>query len=196
VVGKEIVYGFGNPYLVNSTATVAGIWPDCVCFLNRNNTVTHVVALGAIITSWLLSWFIVFNAVFGMGAEQLREHPIAASFAWLPTGAGALRMGVAVDHLTVFNVVLCTIGVRLDFFSIVLVTPTSAKKRDLRDEPGLPPHHGREPMYSRFFAYLCLFAAGMLTLTVADNLLLLFVWLGSDGAVFVLVDRLLVCSRL
>jgi NADH-quinone oxidoreductase subunit L len=145
-----------------------------VLFLNRNNTVTHVVALGAIITSWLLSWFIVFNAVFGMGAEQLREHPIAASFAWLPTGAGALRMGVAVDHLTVLMLFFVPLACVLIFLYSVGYSNFS-KKRDLRDEPGLPPHHGREPMYSRFFAYLCLFAAGMLTLTVADNLLLLFV---------------------
>jgi NADH-quinone oxidoreductase subunit L len=145
-----------------------------VLFLNRNNTVTHVVALGAIITSWLLSWFIVFNAVFGMGAEQLREHPIAASFAWLPTGAGALRMGVAVDHLTVLMLFFVPLACVLIFLYSVGYSNFS-KKRDLHDEPGLPPHHGREPMYSRFFAYLCLFAAGMLTLTVADNLLLLFV---------------------
>src|SRR4030065_171729 len=34
---------------------------------------------------------------------------------------------------------------------------------------------GGEPMYSRFFAFLSLFAAAMLTLVVADNLLLLFI---------------------
>ncbi|MEK9165210.1 MAG: proton-conducting transporter membrane subunit, partial [Chloroflexota bacterium] len=38
-----------------------------------------------------------------------------------------------------------------------------------------PPHNGVEPMYSRFFAFLSLFAFGMLTLVVADNLLLMFV---------------------
>ena len=37
------------------------------------------------------------------------------------------------------------------------------------------PRHGVEPLYSRFFAYLSLFAFGMLLLIVADNLLLLFV---------------------
>jgi NADH-quinone oxidoreductase subunit L len=57
------------------------------------------------------------------------------------------------------------------------------------DHPGLPPHgatiHGHgaqahtvpsiEPMYSRFFAFLALFAFGMYTLVVSDNLLTLFV---------------------
>jgi NADH-quinone oxidoreductase subunit L len=57
------------------------------------------------------------------------------------------------------------------------------------DRAGLPPHgatvtdeHGHkhvvpsiEPMYSRFFAFLGLFAFGMYTLVVSDNLLTLFV---------------------
>ena len=57
------------------------------------------------------------------------------------------------------------------------------------DRPGLPPHgatvtdaHGHnhtvpsiEPMYSRFFAFIGLFAFGMYTLVVSDNLLTLFV---------------------
>ncbi len=57
------------------------------------------------------------------------------------------------------------------------------------DLPGLPPHgatltdaHGHkhtvpsiEPMYSRFFAFISLFAFGMYTLVVSDNLLTLFV---------------------
>jgi NADH-quinone oxidoreductase subunit L len=57
------------------------------------------------------------------------------------------------------------------------------------DKPGLPPHgatvsdaHGHshqvmsiEPMYARFFAFIGLFAAGMLVLVISDNLLTLFV---------------------
>jgi NADH-quinone oxidoreductase subunit L len=57
------------------------------------------------------------------------------------------------------------------------------------DHPGLPPHGATvtdetghkhtvlsvEPMYSRFFAFIGLFACGMYTLVVSDNLLTLFV---------------------
>src|SRR5690606_15892381 len=52
------------------------------------------------------------------------------------------------------------------------------------DKPGLPPHgaevHGHhvpsvEPLYARFFAFIALFAFGMFTLVVSDNLLTLFV---------------------
>ncbi len=70
--------------------------------------------------------------------------------------------------------------------------------RDAHDQAGLPPHGGGlEPMYARFFAFISLFAFGMLTLVVSDNLLLLFVgweimglcsylligfWYGKDSA--------------
>ena len=57
------------------------------------------------------------------------------------------------------------------------------------DHPGLPPHgatvtdeHGHthtvpsiEPMYSRFFAFISLFAFAMFTLVVSDNLLTLYI---------------------
>ncbi len=55
------------------------------------------------------------------------------------------------------------------------------------DQAGLPPHGATmvanghkhtvpsvEPMYSRFFAFISLFAFGMFTLVVSDNLLTLF----------------------
>ncbi|NIO40175.1 MAG: NADH-quinone oxidoreductase subunit L, partial [Burkholderiales bacterium] len=67
-----------------------------------------------------------------------------------------------------------------------------------KDRKGLPPHSGGiEPMYARFFAFISLFAFGMLTLVVTDNLLVLFVgweimglcsylligfWYGKDSA--------------
>jgi NADH-quinone oxidoreductase subunit L len=50
------------------------------------------------------------------------------------------------------------------------------KAVDPKDQAGLPPHAGGvEPMYSRFFAFISLFAFGMLTLVLSDNLLLLFI---------------------
>jgi NADH-quinone oxidoreductase subunit L len=50
------------------------------------------------------------------------------------------------------------------------------KKRDPDDRPGLPPKAGGiEPMYARFFAFISLFAFGMLAFVVSDNLLLLFI---------------------
>jgi len=72
------------------------------------------------------------------------------------------------------------------------------KARDPKDRPGFPPHAGGiDPMYARFFAFISLFAFGMLALVVTDNLLVLFLgweimgmcsymligfWYGKDSA--------------
>ena len=141
-----------------------------ILFTSRHRSISHMVALFAMGLSLLFSWIIVFNA---LSTKHFGEHPIAADVGWLPTGDTVLRMGVAVDPLTV---VMLTF-VPLACFLIILYSvgySSFGKIRDQRDISGSPPHHGVEPMYSRFFAFLSLFAGAMLVLTVADNLLLLF----------------------
>jgi NADH-quinone oxidoreductase subunit L len=102
-------------------------------------------------------------------------HPIFASkFNWLPTGDTWFTMGVMADQLTVLMLVFVPLAIVL-IFLYSIGYHNFGKKFDAHDLPGNPPHGGVEPMYARFFAYLSLFAAGMLTLVVADNLLLLFV---------------------
>ena len=141
-----------------------------ILFTNQDRRLSHLVALGAIGLSLLFSWTVVFRA---LGTHHFAEHPIAVSVAWLPTGDSVFRMGVAVDPLTVVMLFF----VPLACFLIILYSvgySNYGKPLDQRDLPGSPPHHGVEPMYSRFFAFLSLFAGAMLLLTVADNLLLLF----------------------
>lgn len=50
---------------------------------------------------------------------------------------------------------------------------------------------GRDPRYSRFMAYISLFATGMLGLVVSNSLLTFFIF-GSDGLVQLFAHRLLV----
>ena len=141
-----------------------------ILFTSRHRSMSHLVALFAMGLSLLFSWVIVFNA---LSTDHFGEHPIASDVGWLPTGDTVLRMGVAVDPLTI---VMLTF-VPLACFLIILYSvgySNFGKGRDQRDISGSPPHHGVEPMYSRFFAFLSLFAGAMLVLTVADNLLLLF----------------------
>ncbi|MFQ5407018.1 MAG: NADH-quinone oxidoreductase subunit L [Anaerolineales bacterium] len=143
-----------------------------VLLVNRSKWLSHTVAIAAIGISLVLSWTIVFRAVFG--GLQLGEQPLASSVPWLPTGDTALNMGVAVDPLTVVMLFF----VPLACFLIILYSvgySNYGKARDDHDVPGSPPHNGVEPLYSRFFAFLSLFAGAMLVLTVADNLLLLFI---------------------
>ncbi len=84
------------------------------------------------------------------------EEVIASSIPWLDTGLTTLDMGVLVDPLTalmLFMVPITVLGIFI--YSIGYMA--------------------NDPRQSRFFALISLFAGAMLTLVVADNLLLLFV---------------------
>ena len=138
----------------------------------RNNRISHTLAIGAMALSWGLGMAVFWRAVT---TEHLAEHPIASSIPWLPTGSSALRIGVFVDPLaavTLFFVVWTCLAI----FVYSVGYHNFGAARDPQDLPGLPPRAGGvDPMYARFFAFISLFAFGMLTLVVSDNLLTLFV---------------------
>ncbi|MGH2593391.1 MAG: NADH-quinone oxidoreductase subunit 5 family protein [Anaerolineae bacterium] len=138
----------------------------------RSNAISHTLAIGAALISLVLAQIIFWN-VIGSG-EQLAEDPIHSTYPWLPTGAGVFNVGVLVDPLTAIMLFMVPITVFLIIFYSTGYSNFN-KPRDPHDHPGWPPHNGVEPLYSRFFAFLSLFGAAMLTLVVADNLLLLFV---------------------
>ncbi len=156
-----------------------------VLFTNKNKALSHTIGVGAAALSWLGS-MVVFSRA--LGVEHLGERPFTSSIPWLPTGETWLRIGVLIDPLgaavlffvawTIFMIFLYSVGYH-----------NFGQPEGDHDRPGLQPHgatvtdeHGHrhvvpsvEPMYSRFFAFLGLFAFGMYTLVVSDNLLTLFV---------------------
>lgn len=158
-----------------------------VLFTNRNKALSHTIAVGAALLSWAGSMVVFWNAL-KEGAHHLGEHPFASAINWLPTGDSWFQIGVMIDPLSA--VVLFFVGwtVLMIFLYSVGYHNFGQPKGD-HDQPGLPPHgatvedeHGHkhkvlsiEPMYSRFFAFIGLFAFGMYTLVVSDNLLTLFV---------------------
>ncbi|RME88780.1 MAG: hypothetical protein D6770_06175, partial [Anaerolineae bacterium] len=156
-----------------------------VLFTNRNKALSHSLALGAVTLSWLGSMIVFVRA---LGVEHLGKEPFASSVNWLPTGETWLKIGVLIDPLgaAVLFFVAWTI---LMIFLYSIGYHNYGQPEGDHDIKGLPPHgatvtdeHGHthkvpsvEPMYSRFFAFLGLFAFGMYTLVVSDNLLTLFV---------------------
>ncbi len=183
-------------------------------FARGRDRLSHTIAIGAMIISFVLAQVVFWNAVTQGGAhaaeqpaaavehsteapsataEHSAEAPAAAvgeqataegghgsaafvesSIPWLPQGLNTLNMGVLVDPLTAAMLFMVPIACLMIFIYSVGYSNFN-KKRDAHDQPGFPPHQGREPLYSRFFAFLSLFAGAMLTLVVADNLLLLFI---------------------
>jgi NADH-quinone oxidoreductase subunit L len=160
-----------------------------VLFTNRSKVLSHTIAVGAALLSWLGAMIVFFRAVTQEGGlHHLGDHPFESAINWLPTGETWLRIGVMIDPLSV--IVLFFVGwtVLMIFIYSVGYHNFGQPKGD-HDKKGLPPHgatvtdeHGHkrtvlsiEPMYSRFFAFIGLFAFGMYTLVVSDNLLTLFV---------------------
>ena len=113
------------------------------------------IAIGAIALSWVLSWGVVAQAIaqrLGMGERAF--HLLAD---WVPTGDVWFRMGVQVDPLTAVMLFMVPFVCLMIFIYSV-------------------GYMEKDPRYSRFFAYISLFACGMLGLVVADNLFMLLVF--------------------
>src|SRR5512138_322601 len=155
-----------------------------VLFTNRSKWLSHTIAVGAAFLSWLGSMIVFVRA---LGVEHLGEHPFESSINWIPTGTTWFKVGVLVDPLTAAVLFFVAWTVLMIFLYSVGYHNFGQPVGD-HEHPGLPPHgttveeHGHthmvpsvEPMYSRFFAFISLFAFGMLTLVLSDNLLTLFV---------------------
>lgn len=155
-----------------------------VLFTNKNKALSHSVGVGAAFLSWLGAMIVFVRA---LGVEHLGEHPFESSINWLPTGETWLKIGVLIDPLGAAVLFFVAITIFMIFLYSVGYHNFGQPAGD-HDHAGLPPHgatveeHGHkhvvpsvEPMYSRFFAFLGLFAFGMYVLVISDNLLTMFV---------------------
>ena len=156
-----------------------------VLFTNRSKSLSHTLAVGAALLSWLGSMVVFFRS---LQVDHFGEEIFASSIPWLPTGDSWFRIGVQIDPLSAATLFFVAWTVLMIFLYSVGYHNFGQPKGD-HDIAGLPPHgatvsdaHGHkhkvpsiEPMYSRFFAFIALFAFGMYTLVVSDNLLTLFI---------------------
>jgi len=155
-----------------------------VLFTNRNKALSHSVAIGAAGLSWIGAMIVFVRA---LGVHELGKAPFISSINWIPTADTWLKIGVLVDPLSAVVLFFVAWTVLMIFLYSVGYHNFGQPAGD-HDQPGLPPQgatvdeHGHkhtvpsiEPMYSRFFAFISLFAFGMLTLVLSDNLLTLFV---------------------
>ncbi len=158
-----------------------------VLFTNRWKALSHSIAVGAAFLSWLGSMVVFFRAI-GIEHFGSEGHVFEASIPWLSLGEGVFKIGVLIDPLSAVTLFFVAWTVLMIFIYSVGYHNFGQPKGD-HDHAGLPPHgttvsdkHGHthkipsiEPMYARFFAFIGLFAFGMYTLVVSDNLLTLFV---------------------
>ncbi|MBW4437496.1 MAG: hypothetical protein KME04_10200 [Pleurocapsa minor GSE-CHR-MK-17-07R] len=112
-----------------------------------------VVGMSGVIAAWLISIAVVTNAA---GVADFGKYVLESSVRWMDTGAGGFSMGVLVDPATVAMLIMVPLACTLIFIYSI----------------GYMAH---DPRQARFFSLIALFSGAMLTLVVADNLLLLFV---------------------
>ncbi|MCC6957448.1 MAG: NADH-quinone oxidoreductase subunit L [Anaerolineales bacterium] len=156
-----------------------------ILFTYRSKSFSHTIAVGAALLSFFGTMVVFFRAV---QVSHLGDHPFATSIPWFPTGSTWFNVGMLVDPLTAVTLFFVAWTVLMIFIYSVGYHNFGQPQGD-HDRAGLPPHgatvqdaHGRkhrvpsvEPMYSRFFAFIGLFAFGMYLLVLSDNLLTLFV---------------------
>ncbi|MBI5931361.1 MAG: NADH-quinone oxidoreductase subunit L [Chloroflexi bacterium] len=130
-----------------------------ILFTGRNKFLSHSIAVGSVVLSFLLAFGEFLKTT---GTKEFGPNAFGDSIKWMDVGLGEFRMGVLVDPLTAVMLFMVPIAMLMIF--VYSMGYMGAYPDD-------DPHKIR---YSRFFAYLSLFAGGMLTLVVADNLLLLF----------------------
>ena len=153
-------------------------------FTNKKNGLSHWVAVGAAGLSWLGSMIVFIKA---LGVEEFGKHIFESSVNWLPTGTEWFKIGVQVDPLSA-AVLFFVAWTVLAIFVYSIGYHNFGQPKGDHDIAGLQPQgasveeHGHkhrvpsiEPMYARFFAFISLFAFGMYTLVLSDNLLTLFV---------------------
>jgi len=156
-----------------------------VLYTNPRKALSHWVAVVGAGLSWLLG-MIVF--IYAITRQELALHPLGSAINWLPTSSTWLQIGVRIDPLsavTLFFVVWTVLAI----FVYSIGYHNFGQPKGEHDHPGLPPHGATvrirkglsqqvmsiEPMYSRFFALISLFAFAMLVLVLSDNLLTLYI---------------------
>ncbi len=142
-----------------------------VFFLNRNNRVSALTAVAGIFAAGVVAYLVLFEAI-GEGAE-LAKHPYFAKlpvFLQLPTGNTVFEVGVMIDPLVAMMLfMVTTVCLMIFIYSIGYM------RHSHTDEHG---HHhvSDDPRYARFFAYISLFACGMLGMVISSNLLQFFLF--------------------
>lgn len=133
-----------------------------VLFTNRVRWLSHSIAVLGVAIPLVLGGILLVNGL-STGGHELAHEPFASQVEWLPIDGLSrwIKMGTMVDPLTMGMLFFVPVAIFcIIFYSIGYMNYGTE-------------HEDRH--YSRFFAFLSLFAAGMFILVLADNLLLLFV---------------------
>lgn len=137
-----------------------------VFFFNRNNNLSARTAIGAMFLSLLYSLYVLGTLLV---SQVDPKRPFERIIAWLPTGDKVFSMGFMLDPLTAVMLFVVT------FVGLNIFVYSQGYMRHTHKDAHGHVHTEYDKRYARFFAFLSLFGAAMLTLVIANNLLLLFI---------------------
>ena len=126
----------------------------------------HWLGVLASAASAVIGFILMFRMIGTPAEERSVDHPL---WTWLSAGGLDVDLGVRLDPLSMTFVMLVTfVGTLIHVYSVAYMD--------------------HDPHRRRFFGYLNLFVAAMLTLVLADSYLLLFVgWEGVGLASYLLI---------
>ncbi len=142
-----------------------------VLFFNRNKRGSATIAIGSVLISLVLGWAIAFAA---FTTDHFGEHPLDNVLYSIPTGNSEIVIGYAVDPsnaLMLFMVPFLLLMIFI-YASGYMTFPAHLSSEAF---PTAYAQH-KDPRYSRFMAYISLFAMGMLGLVVSNSLLMFFIF--------------------
>lgn len=119
----------------------------------RNHKFSHTIAILGVLTALIFSQVIIWT-LLNQGSPMV---PGASTIPWLNLGSGELRLGTYIDAKAVLMLFV------VPFVCLIIFIYSIG-------------YMHRDSQYSRFFAYVSLFAFAMLGLVISDNLLTLYVF--------------------
>jgi NADH-quinone oxidoreductase subunit L len=127
------------------------------------------IGVAAMLVSMVLG-LVVFLAALGRGGEELAKDPYFQHVAWAPIGESILSFGIMIDPLGAVTVAMVTVVCAMIFiYSTAYMHGEHTAYRD--PQTGAVDHHTGSARYARFFAYISLFATGMLGFVLSSNML-------------------------
>jgi NADH-quinone oxidoreductase subunit L len=130
---------------------------------------TALIGVAGIVASTLLGLPLFLAALRGDHGEHGPSFEPAVEWDWLPMGDGALKFGILVDPLAAAMVAMVTV-----VCTCIFIYATAYMEGELsayRNEDGSVDEQTGKNRYARFFAYISLFATGMLGFVLSSNLL-------------------------
>ncbi len=136
------------------------VFAAIILFTNPNNRLSSSLAIGGIAIATVISWGVALVTI--LSGAGLWEETWQVLIPWLPVGTSVLDISLEVDSLTAAMLFMVP-------FVCMMIFIYSQGYMNL----GRP---NQDPRYARFFAYISLFAAGMIGLVLSGSLVLLFIF--------------------